>query len=150
MTLRYSNFALRDRLLKGDEPAWLAHHSRRSYIRQIVFATVPWSDLKAIRALDKRAKHKSLVTGRKWVLDHVIPITHKHVCGLNIAQNIQVIPEGTNALKSNHWCEWHGDLFNEPEQLSLWPASLTALHCGLGLSLDGGSAVAGDAGAAPP
>lgn len=121
MTLRYSNLKLRARILAGDEPYWLRHHPRRPYIRQVILATVPWSDVAAIRRLDKRARHKSQVTGNRWVLDHEIPITHKHVCGLNIPQNIRVIPATMNARKSNHWCEWHGELFSEPEQLSLWP-----------------------------
>jgi len=149
MTLRYTNFALRTRLLAGDEPAWLQRHSRRAYIRQVIMATVPWADLAAIRKLDKQAKHRSLVTGRKWVLDHVIPITHKYVCGLNIAQNIQIIPQGMNAAKSNHWCEWHGELFNEPEQFSLWPG-LTAQRSRLGGNGGCGAAAVSAAGNEPP
>jgi hypothetical protein len=117
--LRYANFKLRSRLLRGEEPGWLQRHPRRSYIRQCVLATPPWANFAEIKRIDKVAREKTLATGKKHVVDHIIPLTHKRVCGLNLPINLQVIEAGPNAAKSNHWCEWHGELFAEPEQFSL-------------------------------
>jgi hypothetical protein len=119
--LRYSNFKLRGRLLKGEEPAWLTKHPRRSYIVQCVMATPPWVNLAELRRLGKLAKEKTEQTGKQYVLDHIIPLTHKRVCGLNIPANLQILLAGPNARKSNHWCEWHGELFTEPEQFTFFP-----------------------------
>jgi hypothetical protein len=74
-----------------------------------------------IRRLDRRARELTIQTGVPHVVDHVIPITNKRVCGLNVGANLAVIRKDVNARKSNHWCEWHGELFADPEQFSLWP-----------------------------
>lgn len=119
MSLRYANFRLRSRILAGDEPPWLRRHIRRGYIVRVILATPSWVNIAEIRRLDKKARALSARTGRAYVLDHVIPITHKRVCGLNVPANLAVVLAGVNAAKSNHWCEWHGELFAEPEQFRL-------------------------------
>ena len=40
-------------------------------------------------------------TGIKWHVDHIIPMFHKQVCGLNVAENIQVVPALWNVRKGN-------------------------------------------------
>jgi hypothetical protein len=107
-------------VIEGDEPRWLAKHPRRAYIVQLLCATPPWTSLAEIRRIDRRARELSTQTSRPHVVDHVIPITHKRVCGLNVPANLAIVPKEINARKSNHWCEWHGELFAEPEQFSLW------------------------------
>lgn len=119
MSVRASNLKLRARVLAGDEPPWLARHSRRAYIVQLLLATPAWTNLGEIRRLDRRARELSEQTGMPHVVDHVIPLTHKRVCGLNVPANLAVVRKDVNARKSNHWCEWHGELFSEPEQFPL-------------------------------
>lgn|SRR5574340_594690 len=46
-----------------------------------------------------RFKH----TGIRWELDHIIPISGKKVCGLHIADNLQVIPSSENKRKLNKY-----------------------------------------------
>src|SRR6185369_6150056 len=98
---------------------WLKRHPRRNYIWQLALATPPWANMAEIRRLDRKARELTIQTGKKHVVDHVIPITNKRVCGLNVAANLAVIRSEVNARKSNHWCEWHGELFADPEQFSL-------------------------------
>ena len=40
-------------------------------------------------------------TGFKWHVDHIIPMFHKQACGLNVAENIQVVPASWNVRKGN-------------------------------------------------
>lgn len=106
-------------LATGKLPAYLERNPRRDYIERIVRAS-----LSNIRPGDFRhhineRRWKSLVTGKRHVLDHIVPLNHPRVCGLNVPWNVQVIPADTNAKKSNHWCQWHGDLFDSVEQLNL-------------------------------
>jgi hypothetical protein len=94
----------------------------------LILATPPWVNLAEIRRLDHRARELTIQTGVPHVVDHVIPITHKRVCGLNVGANLAVIRKDVNARKLNHWCEWHGELFAEPEQFSLRLVSRGATH----------------------
>jgi hypothetical protein len=99
-------------ILAGNEPEWLRRHPRRDYVRQVILATPKWVDVKALRALARRRDVLTRSTGVRHVLDHIIPLTHPLICGLNVPENIQIIPASTNARKLNAWCEWHGDLFD--------------------------------------
>lgn len=119
--LRYSNFKLRDRVLAGVEPEWLKRHSRRVYIVQVLRATPNWANMAEMRRLDKLARERTrrALHGQRFVLDHIIPLNNPRVCGLNVHFNLQVIRHEANAQKSNHWCEWHGELFPDPEQFTL-------------------------------
>lgn len=49
----------------------------------------------------KLAALREQVTGIKWHVDHIIPMFHKQVCGLNVAENIQVVPASWNVKKGN-------------------------------------------------
>lgn len=47
------------------------------------------------------ARLRTKATGIKHVVDHVIPLTHKLVCGLHVETNLRVVPQKVNAAKSN-------------------------------------------------
>lgn len=108
---RYFNPALRSRLIAGELPEWLLRHPRRAYIVAAVMSAPPWVDREALRALRNEAKRKTTETNIDHVLDHVVPLTHPHVCGLTVPWNLQVITRRQNAAKSNKWA---------PDQLDLW------------------------------
>lgn len=101
----------RERILSGDQlPKWL----HRKYWRQLILATPPWADFKEIRKVYQEAADKG------QTVDHIVPLNHPRVSGLHVHWNLRVIPAAMNYSKGNAWCEWHGDLFNEPEQLRLF------------------------------
>lgn len=66
-------------------------------------ATPPWSSLDDVICFYEEAKRLTLETGVKHVVDHIIPLTHKKVCGLHVPANLQVIPEMENLSKFNHF-----------------------------------------------
>lgn len=94
-------------------------HSRRDYLIRGILATPDWVDRDAIREIQRRAQTRSRLSGQRYVVDHMIPLTHKLVCGLTVPWNLRIIKETENAARSNRWWEWTEDMFNEPEQLRL-------------------------------
>ncbi len=61
----------------------------------------PWADKKAIRNMYLEARRLTKVTGVKHEVDHIIPSNHKLVCGLHVENNLQILTEYENAVKSN-------------------------------------------------
>ncbi|MFB2938349.1 hypothetical protein ACE1B6_24140 [Aerosakkonemataceae cyanobacterium BLCC-F154] len=58
-------------------------------------------ELNSIKAFYSHAQDMTKVTGVKYVVDHIDPVNHHLVCGLNYPANLRVIPEEENGLKSN-------------------------------------------------
>ncbi len=69
---------------------------RRCYLKQ---ATPPWADEAKIKEIYKQAAVLNLS------VDHIIPLSNKNVCGLNVHQNLQIIPLKDNLQKSNKF-DW--------------------------------------------
>lgn len=111
MAVWRSNFKLRARILSGDEPAWLKVHPRRSYLVAVIRATPTWSNLAHLEALSTMSKILTWVYGVEFVCDHIIPLNHPRVCGLNVPENIQLLTRAQNAAKSNSWNPDQGELF---------------------------------------
>lgn len=108
----------RARVLAGDEPAWLQRHPRRIYLVNLIRATPDWVDRKALCVIYGAARRIRL-GGTYVVTDHIVPLTHHDVCGLNVPWNLRIISGAENAARSNRWWEWTPDLFTEPQQLEL-------------------------------
>lgn len=118
MALIYSA-ELRRRILSGDTPTWIALHSRGDRVTLSILSTPDWADREKIRELQRTAQRRTRLSGQRWVVDHIVPLTHPLVCGLTVHNNLRVIKETENAARSNRWWEYTDDMFNEPEQLRL-------------------------------
>lgn len=121
-------------------PMWMAKqdendpslnpHYRRSvrYYKQLYKA---WPDHLATdpryRAIYKECERRR-ARGENVVIDHIVPIMSKLVCGLHVPWNLQIITEKENLAKSNTWWPDHPfenvvlfpDLTWEPCQIKLF------------------------------
>lgn len=84
---------------KSEWPAYVAKRRARK-----LHATQPWfgefDDLVAVEAAHLAALRER-VTGFAWHVDHMVPLQARNVCGLHVAQNLQVIPAWLNLAKRN-------------------------------------------------
>lgn len=64
-------------------------------------ATPVWADMEALQALYKQAKALTEETGVPHEVDHIVPLTHDRVCGLNVPANLQVLTQEQNRRKAN-------------------------------------------------
>lgn len=62
-----------------------------------------WANIDTIKSIYEISKELTKRTGIKHEVDHVIPIKHPLVCGLHVENNLQVISEKENRVKSNNF-----------------------------------------------
>jgi len=72
---------------------FLAYNSNRR--ADLVKATPAWADKNEIKYIYNLASEKGLV------VDHIVPLKNKKVCGLNTPDNLRCISREWNAKKSN-------------------------------------------------
>ena len=75
----------------------------RAYNLKKSHAMPLWADRRAIEEFYIEAREKTVKTGVKHQVDHIIPLRHKLVCGLHIPVNLQVIPASENFRKHNRF-----------------------------------------------
>ena len=63
--------------------------------KRVKTATPPWADKQEIKYV------YSLAAERGLVVDHIVPLNHKLVCGLHVPDNLRCIPVSMNATKGN-------------------------------------------------
>jgi 5-methylcytosine-specific restriction endonuclease McrA len=69
--------------------------------RRTKIATPIWVNLDKIKELYLLAAKLTSETGVIHEVDHIVPITHKLVCGLHVAENLQVLTRDDNRKKYN-------------------------------------------------
>jgi len=76
-----------------------AKHARRRALKKK--ATVSWADKEKILAIYRECVRITEETGVEHNVDHIIPLTHKLVCGLHVENNLQIITAVENSRKNN-------------------------------------------------
>jgi hypothetical protein len=109
------------KILAGERVHWVFNHKTRAdYLLAIVMSAPPWVDRGELNMLRAFARAMTIMTGSLWVLDHIIPVTHPHVCGLTVPWNLRVVPWRVNAAKSNNFNPDQMELFeNEQREQAL-------------------------------
>ena len=79
----------------------------------LAMATPDWVDRRALKQKTDHAHRLGMVA------DHIVPLNHPHVCGLNVPWNLRAISYAENAARSNRWWEYTPDMFQGPSQLEL-------------------------------
>jgi hypothetical protein len=64
---------------------------------------VPWASQEAIAAFYVEAARLTRTTGRRHVVDHIIPLRGRTVSGLHVENNLRVVERFDNARKANKW-----------------------------------------------
>ena len=64
-------------------------------------ATPPWADRADIQAIYLKAQELTEETGIPHEVDHIVPLTHDLICGLNAPINLQILTREENRRKAN-------------------------------------------------
>lgn len=66
-------------------------------------ATPSWADTTAIAEIYAEARRRTVLTGTPHEVDHDIPLAGRKVCGLHVANNLQIISATENKRKGNRY-----------------------------------------------
>lgn len=94
-----------------NEQRWRTENSSKvnSYTAKrkaaIINATPTWADAVAIQLIYEECKQLSKITGSKYHVDHKYPLISDNVCGLHVAENLQILPSTDNLRKGNKTAE---------------------------------------------
>lgn len=72
----------------------------RARVARKLKAMPAWADREAIKKIYEEAARRTAVTGVKHSVDHFYPLQGKTVCGLHVANNLQVLTLAENLKKS--------------------------------------------------
>jgi NACalpha-BTF3-like transcription factor len=73
---------------------------RRKTVKE---ATPKWAELDKIQTVYEKAKWLEELTGLKYHVDHIIPLTNENVCGLHCWNNLQILEASINTKKHNNF-----------------------------------------------
>jgi len=78
-----------------------AFANRRRLIKLARVATREGSE--KIRRMTLESQIRTLDTGIKYEIDHIIPIVHEKVCGLHVPANVQILTKKQNRAKASRF-----------------------------------------------
>lgn len=99
-------------------PSWVYHNEptrlcQKHHIEMLSYcskrrtqktqASPLWANRKQIKKIYEECYLKTKTTGKKYHVDHIIPLNGKLVSGLHVENNLQIIPASENIKKSNKY-----------------------------------------------
>lgn len=66
-------------------------------------SSMKWSRAADINAIYEECSRKTIATGIKHEVDHIVPLKGKNVCGLHVLENLRIITACDNRTKSNRF-----------------------------------------------
>jgi hypothetical protein len=66
-------------------------------------ATVLWANAFFIEEAYDLAAKRTVATGIRWHVDHIVPLVNRLVCGLHVEHNLRVVPASVNWSKNNRY-----------------------------------------------
>ena len=79
-----------------------AKYSRKRKL-QVKLATAVWANREQIKAFYLKARTRTMESGNRHVVDHIVPLQHPLVCGLHVPANMRIIASRANAVKNNRF-----------------------------------------------
>jgi hypothetical protein len=87
--------------------AWVRNNPHKSRAKDarhrasLKNAIPAWANNFFVEEIYDLAKRRTLATGIKWQVDHIVPLQSKFVCGLHWEKNLRVITAAENGRKKN-------------------------------------------------
>lgn len=128
MPVRIPSRKMRAAILAGDLPLWLRNHPRKPYLLALYKATPDWLDRRFIKDVVEERNLMTALRGVEHVIDHIIPLCHPYVCGLNVPWNMQVLTRKQNAAKSNVWYPDQLELFSRESETNQAASAFAAAN----------------------
>lgn len=101
----YRELNREDRNAKG-----LQYHKENPHVgraatqrrRARIKSAIPiWADRRLIQAVYRKAAELERKTGKKFHVDHIVPLNSPVVCGLHVFENLRIVEPEDNLRKSN-------------------------------------------------
>jgi hypothetical protein len=70
---------------------------------QLLKAIPKWADLEKIAEIYRKARNESARLGVEVVVDHIVPLQGRNVCGLHYEGNLQLLTKRENLSKGNRF-----------------------------------------------
>ena len=84
---------------EGNRTRFLARGAKRRAAR--IQAFPKWADRNAIAEFYVLAERKTRENGIQYVVDHIVPLQGRNVCGLHVEFNLQILTKKENLEKFN-------------------------------------------------
>ena len=85
------------------ENPWYSALKRRIGIQHLKERTPKWADMEKIKAYYEEARFLTKTTGKRYTVDHIVPLCGETVCGLHVENNLQIMLGSDNFKKRNYF-----------------------------------------------
>lgn len=94
------------------EPKSINHERKQRYYSKLYQASPAWVNRNEVYRIHRQARRLRDI-GSDVSVDHIVPLSHPYVCGLNVPWNLEIVNAAYNQFKSNTF--WPGSYFGQLE-----------------------------------